>query len=362
MPPPSQPRPLLLRAHAIARALHTAAAEGAPLRIERGQVENPRTWLLERLEAPAAWDAQRLERDGRRLREIYQPIPILPPDQYGSIVLQATEGCSYDRCGFCSFYRGIPYRVRTVAEFRSHVEAVLEHLGRSAELRHRIFLGQANALLVEAPELEEMLTIVNEHWARLPRNLPVASRSQWRESQPRWIDGIYSFIDAFHELPSTGTLERFAALGVRRVYVGLESGSVEVLRILRKPGGPSAVAELSARLHTAGIGLGVILLVGAGGHELEEEHVRASVRAVSNLGLAAGDQVYLSRLILQEGTAYAEQAARAELDVLSHEEQDRQLARLRRALKQVVGRGVPIAPYDISLSSALLPSTAMRPD
>jgi len=58
----------------------------------------------------AAFDVESLARDAERMSSVYRPVTILPPDQYLSLVLQATEGCSYNRCSFCSFYRDRPFR------------------------------------------------------------------------------------------------------------------------------------------------------------------------------------------------------------------------------------------------------------
>jgi len=34
-----------------------------------------------------------------------KPVGILPPDQYMAVVLQAAEGCAFNTCTFCDFYR-----------------------------------------------------------------------------------------------------------------------------------------------------------------------------------------------------------------------------------------------------------------
>ena len=48
----------------------------------------------------------------------------MPPDQYLAMVLQATEGCHYNQCSFCHFYRDRPFHVKSDAELRAHIEAV----------------------------------------------------------------------------------------------------------------------------------------------------------------------------------------------------------------------------------------------
>ena len=61
-------------------------------------------------------------------------IPILPPDQYLALVVQATEGCSWNKCTFCAFYKDRPFHIKHEAELRSQsqglatYEAQFDHL------------------------------------------------------------------------------------------------------------------------------------------------------------------------------------------------------------------------------------------
>ena len=77
-----------------------------------------------RLDALRGWDWARLQADAAQFAMVYRPVSILPPDQYLALALQATEGCSHNRCTFCDFYRGRPFRIKTPEELRAHVAAV----------------------------------------------------------------------------------------------------------------------------------------------------------------------------------------------------------------------------------------------
>ena len=68
------------------------------------------------------------EADVATFHRIYKPISILPPDQYQALVLQATEGCSFNTCTFCALYRDRPFRIKRPAEFTEHVGQVLSFL------------------------------------------------------------------------------------------------------------------------------------------------------------------------------------------------------------------------------------------
>ncbi len=46
-----------------------------------------------------------------------------PPSEAGSYILQATIGCSHNRCTYCEMYRDKSFRVRELAETLEDLEA-----------------------------------------------------------------------------------------------------------------------------------------------------------------------------------------------------------------------------------------------
>jgi radical SAM superfamily enzyme YgiQ (UPF0313 family) len=311
--------------------------------------------LKQRLEAPASWDRESLERDAEGLRRLYRPIPILPPDHYASLVLQLTEGCAWNRCGFCDFYSGVPYRERELEEFLRHVDGVLRHLGGSLSRLRRVFLGQANALLVDNDRLLPMLDGIAERIPVLSPHLGREGRRRFKAEHGFWVDGFYSFIDGFHRQKSAAEYQALAEVGVRRVYLGMESGSPEVLRLLDKPPAVEAAEELVHALRGAGIQVGVILLVGAGGTAYALRHLEETLASLRRMELGRGDQVYLSRLVVHEGGAYEARALRDGLQALDRSAQDAQIEAFRRGIRREAKGPVAVAPYEITLSRSVVP-------
>jgi radical SAM superfamily enzyme YgiQ (UPF0313 family) len=235
--------------------------------------------------------------DAARFAQIYRPIGILPPDQYLALVLQATEGCSFRSCTFCEFYRE-PYRVKSPEQFGEHVADVLAYLDGSLSLRDRaIFLGSANALAVPTAGLVPIFDMLATRFTGRP---------------------VYAFQDGF-----TGTLKTaadYAALharGLRRVYIGLESGHDELLAFVRKPSTSQQAIDTVRSIKAGGVNVGVIVMIGLGGSQFAEAHVADTAHAVNQMGLGAGDLLYFSDLVAVPGSPYfdsAESASLAPLD------------------------------------------------
>ena len=106
----------------------------------------PRDRLAEavrtRLDVIRSWTPERLLAERERFREAYPwPVTILPPDQYLSIVVQVTFGCTWNRCTFCSFYQDREFTARGTAELNDHLGKVVDLFGRSAALRRSLFLA-----------------------------------------------------------------------------------------------------------------------------------------------------------------------------------------------------------------------------
>ena len=212
--------------------------------------------VREALKRLAQWDAVALEQDRLRFEAIYTPIGILPPDQYLALVLQATHGCSHNACTFCTFYRGIDFSIKSPEAFRSHVAAVIDFFGPALAMRRSIFLADANALVIPMPRLVALLDVLSEvsgvrcqvSGAGVSRLVPDAT-SEYLTPDTLTPDTLrplplFAFIDAFHvERKSVSDWSELRARGLRRVYIGMESGHDPLLDWLNKPGDAADVLD-----------------------------------------------------------------------------------------------------------------------
>lgn len=318
--PPAEAARVLGRVGELVRKAAAALPPGAATALAE-----PLTRALEQSGAEAR------EREAERFAATYQPIPILPPDQTRALVIQLTSGCSWNRCTFCHLYRDATFSLKTPDALREHVRRALELVGRGLPLRRGVFLGQANALVVAQDKLLPLFDVVHAELRRA--------------GAPGSLASFAAFIDAFSRPKRVEELRELRARGLSSVSLGLESGSDEVLGQLGKPAEAEGAIALVESLHAAGVGVGVIVLVGAGGRRLAERHVEATVDTIARMRLGRGDRVYLSPLVVVEpGSAFAKSLTN--LGALSATEIAEQAARIRAGLR-AAGVSVPIALYDI---------------
>ena len=276
----------------------------------------------------ARFTAEAARADAERFSRVYAPVGILPPDQYLSLVVQATRGCSFTSCTFCDLYHE-PFHVKSPFEFDQHVEAVRAYLGTSARLRGRsIFLGTANALAVPVGRLYKIFEV-------LERQLDAKRR------------GVYAFVDGFSGARKTeGDYRGLGKHGLRRVYVGLESGHDPLLDFVRKPGMSGAAIDTVRAVKAAGLAAGVIVMVGLGGDQFAEGHVTDTIAAVNAMGLGAGDFLYFSDLVPIPGTTYPMLADAGNIRALTPDERQTQRQAILDGLR-FAGPPPKIASYDI---------------
>lgn len=282
--------------------------------------------LIAMLNRAACFDACADRRDRAAFAQVYDPVGILPPDQYMAVVLQATEGCSFNTCTFCDFYRGRRFRIKAPEEFRVHAQAVRAFLGESIRLRRSIFLGEANALAVPTARLEALMQVAREEIGAWP---------------------MYAFLDGLTGSKKTAEeYARLGALGLRRVSIGMESGHDPLLAFVRKPATAADVAETVGELKRASIAVSLIVLIGLGGERFAAGHIADTIALLNQLPLGAGDIVYMSNLVEHADAPYAAQARAAGIRPLEPAELTAQRQAIVAGLR-FGKQGPQIATYDI---------------
>ena len=216
----------------------------------------------------------------------YSGTVIRPPSEADSYILQATFGCSHNRCTFCGTYPDKPFGERPLDEVLEDVALAGRRLGHT----RRVFIADGNALVLPTPRLVAILDA-------LGGALPLMRRV-----------GIYANArDILRKSDADLAVLRRKKLQI--VYLGLESGSDEVLRLIDKRATAAEMIEAVHKARNAGIRVSVIALLGLGGVELSAQHAAETGRVVS-----AMDPHYLSMLTLMlvPGTPLYRQAEAGE--------------------------------------------------
>lgn len=204
------------------------------------------------------------------LFDIYEGSIFRPPSEAHSLILQATIGCSWNKCTFCTAFQEKEFRIKTLDEIRNDVRGIYQFYRDTT----RIFLADGNALCIPTDDLVEIIEYLYSTFSRLERV------------------SIYGGpLDIMKK--SEKELERLKDAGLKLVYFGLESGSDEVLKRIRKGVLSDIMIETGRKVKKAGLMLSTIFILGLGGVELSSKHSLETARVVS-----AQDPDYAAALTL----------------------------------------------------------------
>lgn len=238
----------------------------------------------------------------------YVGMVIRPPSEADSYILQVTYGCSHNACTFCGTYLDKPFQVRPPEEVWQDIEAA----GRLMPDTRRVFLADGNALVLSTRRLVPILDALAAAFPGLQR---IGAYANARDLLDKGRDELTLLRDK----------------GLRIVYLGLESGSDEVLQRIHKGATAAEMIEAVRHAQAAGIRVSVIALLGLGGPALSSEHAAATGRVVS-----AMDPRYLSllTLMLVPGTPLHAQWRAGQFELMGPEEL---LAELRQVIEHLEG-------------------------
>lgn len=181
-----------------------------------------------------------------------------PPSEAYSLIIQATIGCSHNRCTFCDMYKEKRFRVRRLDEVKADL-ALARAQYRNVE---RVFLADGDALMCRAEHFAEILREIRRLFPECRRVTSYGSPASILVKRQAELDELH-------------------ALGLEMVYLGLESGSDEVLRRVDKGETAAEIIRAGQMVRQAGMKLSVTAIAGLGSTELSEEHAVQTAKALS---------------------------------------------------------------------------------
>ena len=192
-------------------------------------------------------------------------IVIRPPVEAYSVLIPVTGGCSWNKCAFCGTYKGI-YGVTQDYAIRS-LEDVKKDVDKAAEYNYHgfpVFLAGGNPTSAPIDYLVEIIKYVRVKLRNVPR--------------------VSCYAKALDILRKTDEeLQNLAKAGLDIVYMGLESGSNKILRIMKKGTNAESMIKAGKKILNAGIKLSLYIILGLGSYEYSEDHVKETARVLTEI-------------------------------------------------------------------------------
>ena len=195
-----------------------------------------------------------------------------PPSEANSLILQVTNGCSWNKCTFCDMYTAPQKKFHLKPQ--EQIEAELSNIANSDPSIRRVFLADGDVMTLSFRRLKDIMRAINQY---LPDVQRVSSYCLPRNIKNKTVE----------------ELRELRSMGLGLVYIGCESGDDEILEKIIK--GETYQSSLSALQKTqqAGISRSVMILNGLGGNKYSEQHAINSARLMNDT-----QPEYLSTLVV----------------------------------------------------------------
>ncbi|MEW8587231.1 MAG: radical SAM protein, partial [Candidatus Thiodiazotropha sp.] len=232
-----------------------------------------------------------------------------PPSEAESLILQVTNGCSWNRCTFCEMYTQPQkkFRPKPIAGIRKELQQIA---GMNIPLR-RVFLADGDAMTLSYRRLHEIMQAVNEY---LPDIQRVSAYCLPRNIKNKSVE----------------ELRRLRQMGLQLLYIGCETGDDLVLDRVAKGETWQTSLEALLKLQQAGIRRSVMILNGLGGVRYSEQHALNSASLMNE-----SQPEYLATLVVSfpKGQQRLEQGYAGEFEALNRRQLLEEMEMLLSALE-----------------------------
>jgi radical SAM superfamily enzyme YgiQ (UPF0313 family) len=158
-------------------------------------------------------------------------------------------------------YRDMKFRMRPLDELEEDIDMARAYLGNNVR---RVFLADGDALIMKTDRLKKILDMLHAAFPDLNRvSIYATPQSLLRKT-----------VEELAELK---------AMKMSILYLGVESGSAEVLRRMKKGVDPDEMVEAGRRAVDARMKLSTMIILGAGGIELKTEHAQDSADVINRI-------------------------------------------------------------------------------
>ena len=272
--------------------------------------------------------------------------PIRPPSEATSLLLQVTNGCTWNKCRFCRIYRHTKFKAYSADSIRRDIDTMVLYAQRAR--RHRDSSGRWDIdslnreIMMSKGDEQQCFYMVANWLVNGGENVFLQDGNTTALSSGRLTDVLVYLRQAFpgiKRITSYGraenlsriSAEEFAELkaaGLDRIHSGFESGSDAVLSLINK--GTTAQQEITAgrNIKAGGIELSVYFMPGIGGRDLTAENPEGMAEVINSI---SPDFVRIRTAVVKPGTELYDDFLTGKYTLCSDDEKILEIRRLIEA-------------------------------
>ena len=165
-----------------------------------------------------------------------------PPYEAHSVIIQATSGCTYNKCNFCSLYKNECFRMSPIEEFEEDLAEIKMYQPNA----RRIFWTGANPFAMSYDNLKLRALTVRDYLIKCQTMAMFASIRDIKNKE-------------------VCQLQKLKAMGINGLSIGIESGDDTTLALANKGYTSEDILEQCQKLDKAGIEYYFVYMTGLAG-------------------------------------------------------------------------------------------------
>ena len=193
-----------------------------------------------------------------------------------SLIVQATVGCSYNKCTFCTEYKEDSFRIRDFKE-------IIKDLALARErTRHvdKVFISDGDPLSMDSDDLVKIMKAIK---ILFPENKEISIPGTARSILDKSLDELLELKKA----------------GLDTVYMGLETGNDLILEDIAKGINKEELVLAGKKVKHSELKLHTRVMIGIGGIRYSEDHALDTARALNRI---KPDVIEIEDLVLDRRT------------------------------------------------------------
>jgi len=222
-----------------------------------------------------------------------------PPYEASSFIIQATSGCTHNKCRFCNLYKNECFKMTPLSEWRED----LEELASYQPYARRIYWTGANPFVMSYENLKERALAVYDY---LPECQTMAMFSSIRDIKNKKV----------------WQLRRLRSLGINGLSISTESGDDFTLKLANKGYTAKDIIDQCRKLDEAGIEYYFVYMTGLAGKGNGYRNAINSAKVFSKVNPRF---ISVDSLTLFEGTELFEMAQNGEFVPAGEKERIKEL-------------------------------------
>lgn len=195
---------------------------------------------------------------------MYEQGVIRPPSEAQSLLIRVTRNCPWNQCIFCPAYKGVKFSRRTVEEVKKDIDNMEKEYASHKGMIRSAFLQDADSLVLKTPDILEIINYTKEKFPGLDRITTYARATTLKRK-------------------TVEELRELCKAGLTRIHVGMESGSANVLKMIRKGITPEDIVEGGKKVVEAGMSLSEYIMPGVGGKTMSAENAVETARLLNQI-------------------------------------------------------------------------------